>query len=109
MSQKNDNFIDKTFTVLADILLKVLPATKEEKKAFLDSLKVSTNWILSQSKKYNVNLNFIVEAHPNAIVVGLPGKNIAGAYNLASTNLGVTKINKHYDNAATDLEYGQNC
>jgi tetratricopeptide (TPR) repeat protein len=34
MSQKNDNFIDKTFTVLADILLKVLPATKEEKQAF---------------------------------------------------------------------------
>jgi tetratricopeptide (TPR) repeat protein len=34
MSQKNDNFIDKTFTVLADILLKVLPATREEKKAF---------------------------------------------------------------------------
>lgn len=34
MSQKNDNFIDKTFTVLADILIKVLPATKDEKKAF---------------------------------------------------------------------------
>jgi tetratricopeptide (TPR) repeat protein len=34
MSQKNDNFIDKTFTVIADILLKVLPATKQEKKAF---------------------------------------------------------------------------
>ena len=34
MNQKNDNFIDKTFTVLAAILLKVLPATKEEKKAF---------------------------------------------------------------------------
>jgi len=34
MSQKNDNFIDKTFTVLADILLKVLPATKDEKQAF---------------------------------------------------------------------------
>ena len=34
MAQKNENFIDKTFTVLADILLKVLPATKEEKKAF---------------------------------------------------------------------------
>ena len=27
-------FIDKTFTVLADILLKVLPATKDEKQAF---------------------------------------------------------------------------
>ena len=33
-SQKNDNFIDKTFTVMADILLKVLPASKQEKQAF---------------------------------------------------------------------------
>ena len=32
--QKNDNFIDKTFTVLADIVLKVLPASKQEKEAF---------------------------------------------------------------------------
>nr|QCI06739.1 photosystem I assembly protein Ycf3 [Gayliella sp.] len=32
--QKNDNFIDKTFTVLADIILKVLPTSKEEKEAF---------------------------------------------------------------------------
>jgi len=32
MNQKNDNFIDKTFTVLADVLIKVLPATKDEKK-----------------------------------------------------------------------------
>ena len=33
-SQRNDNFIDKTFTVIADILLKVLPASKQEKQAF---------------------------------------------------------------------------
>lgn len=33
-SQRNDNFIDKTFTVLADIVLKILPTTKEEKQAF---------------------------------------------------------------------------
>ena len=32
--QKNDNFIDKTFTILADIVLKVLPTSKEEKEAF---------------------------------------------------------------------------
>ena len=32
--QKNDNFIDKTFTVLADIVLKILPASKQEKEAF---------------------------------------------------------------------------
>ena len=28
------NFIDKTFTVIADILLKVFPASKQEKQAF---------------------------------------------------------------------------
>jgi tetratricopeptide (TPR) repeat protein len=33
-TQQNDNFIDKTFTVMADILLKVFPASKEEKQAF---------------------------------------------------------------------------
>ena len=33
-SQRNDNFIDKTFTIVADILLKVLPASKQEKQAF---------------------------------------------------------------------------
>ena len=33
-SQRNDNFIDKTFTVIADILLKLLPTTKREKEAF---------------------------------------------------------------------------
>ena len=32
--QKNDNFIDKTFTIVADILLKVFPASKQEKEAF---------------------------------------------------------------------------
>ena len=33
-TQKNDNFIDKTFTIIADIILKVLPASKQEKEAF---------------------------------------------------------------------------
>lgn len=33
-SQRNDNFIDKTFTIVADILLKILPASKQEKQAF---------------------------------------------------------------------------
>ena len=32
--QQNANFIDKTFTILADTILKVLPASKEEKEAF---------------------------------------------------------------------------
>jgi tetratricopeptide (TPR) repeat protein len=33
-SQRNDNFIDKTFTVIADILLKVFPTSYREKLAF---------------------------------------------------------------------------
>ena len=45
MGQKNDNFIDKTFTVLADILLKVLPATKEENKRSrtIDGMSAQSN------------------------------------------------------------------
>jgi tetratricopeptide (TPR) repeat protein len=33
-SQKNDNFIDKTFTVMADMILKVLPTSHKAKEAF---------------------------------------------------------------------------
>lgn len=33
-TQRNDNFIDKTFTVMADMILKVLPTNKESKEAF---------------------------------------------------------------------------
>jgi tetratricopeptide (TPR) repeat protein len=34
-SQKNDNFIDKSFTVMADIILKMLPIDKKSKEAFV--------------------------------------------------------------------------
>lgn len=33
-SQRNDNFVDKSFTVMADIILKILPASKQAKEAF---------------------------------------------------------------------------
>nr|UPT48357.1 photosystem I assembly protein Ycf3 [Juniperus seravschanica] len=33
-SQRNDNFIDKTFTIVADILLRIIPMASGEKKAF---------------------------------------------------------------------------
>lgn len=33
-SQRNDNFIDKTFTVMADMILKMMPTKKEAKEAF---------------------------------------------------------------------------
>ncbi len=33
-TQRNDNFIDKSFTVMADIILKILPTSQKEKEAF---------------------------------------------------------------------------
>ncbi|ERN41677.1 tetratricopeptide TPR_2 repeat-containing protein [Rubidibacter lacunae KORDI 51-2] len=33
-SQRNDNFIDKSFTVMADIILKLLPTQQKAKEAF---------------------------------------------------------------------------
>lgn len=33
-TQRNDNFIDKTFTVMADIILKILPTNQSSKEAF---------------------------------------------------------------------------
>ncbi len=33
-TQRNDNFIDKSFTVMADIILKILPTKQEAKEAF---------------------------------------------------------------------------
>lgn len=33
-TQKNDNFIDKSFTVMADIILKILPTNRKAKEAF---------------------------------------------------------------------------
>ncbi len=33
-SQRNDNFIDKTFTIVADILLRIIPTTQRGREAF---------------------------------------------------------------------------
>ncbi|RMF24009.1 MAG: photosystem I assembly protein Ycf3 [Cyanobacteria bacterium J083] len=33
-TQRNDNFIDKSFTVMADLILKMLPTSKKAKEAF---------------------------------------------------------------------------
>jgi tetratricopeptide (TPR) repeat protein len=33
-TQRNDNFIDKSFTVMADLILKLLPTNKQAKEAF---------------------------------------------------------------------------
>ena len=34
-TQRNDNFVDKTFTVMADLILKIMPTNKRAKEAFV--------------------------------------------------------------------------
>lgn len=34
-TQKNDNFVDKSFTVMADLILKILPTNRKAKEAFV--------------------------------------------------------------------------
>lgn len=34
-TQRNDNFIDKSFTVMADLILKIMPTNKKAKEAFV--------------------------------------------------------------------------
>lgn len=53
--QRNDNFIDKTFTILADILLKIFPASQEEKQAFAsyrDGLSAQTEGEYAEALEY---------------------------------------------------------
>lgn len=73
---------------------------KEEIQAFLDSINIATNWIKDEATKNDVQLDFLIEAHPSALEVGLPGKTIDGTYSMANNILGVGRINKHYDNVA---------
>lgn len=72
--------------------------SKEDKLAYMDSVKVATNWITEQATKNGVTVSFENIAHPRNSVSGLPGKSIKGTYAQIETGLGVSKINKHYDN-----------
>nr|YP_010337551.1 photosystem I assembly protein Ycf3 [Dixoniella grisea]UNJ17136.1 photosystem I assembly protein Ycf3 [Dixoniella grisea] len=57
--QRNDNFIDKTFTILADIILKILPTSKSEKKAFA----YYKDGMIAQSEgEYSTALEYYYEA-----------------------------------------------
>ena len=58
------NFIDKTFTVIADILLKILPASKKEKEAFHKKslgFKLTKERINAINKLHNCNIKIEIE------------------------------------------------
>lgn len=62
-SQRNDNFIDKTFTIVADILLRLIPTTQREKEAFT-YYRDGAIWAKKETEKLSVfltqkNLSFV--------------------------------------------------
>lgn len=74
--------------------------SKEDRASFIDSIKVATNWLKKQAEINDVELIFDIVPHPTPIQMGLPGKSIDGTYSLSTNIIGVSKINKHYDNIA---------
>ncbi|AKG20394.1 photosystem I assembly protein Ycf3 [Calothrix sp. 336/3] len=54
-TQKNDNFIDKSFTVMADLILKLLPTNKKAKEAFVyyrDGMSAQTEGEYAEALDY---------------------------------------------------------
>ncbi|NET02006.1 MAG: photosystem I assembly protein Ycf3 [Sphaerospermopsis sp. SIO1G2] len=54
-TQKNDNFVDKSFTVMADIILKMLPTNKKAKEAFVyyrDGMSAQTEGEYAEALEY---------------------------------------------------------
>ncbi len=72
-SQRNDNFIDKSFTVMADIILKVLPATKKEKEAFAyyrDGMSAQADGEYAEAlENYNEALNLEEDPYDRSYVL----------------------------------------
>ena len=53
-ARNNNNFIDKTFTIIADVILRVFPASQQEKKAFsyyLNGLSAQDEGEYAEGKK----------------------------------------------------------
>jgi tetratricopeptide (TPR) repeat protein len=66
-TQKNDNFIDKSFTVMADIILKILPTNKKSKEAFAyyrDGMSAQADGEYAEALK-NYNEALTLEDDPN--------------------------------------------
>ena len=67
--QKNDNFIDKTFTIVADILLKVFPASKQEKEAHHRVFNFVSDWAaVKRPEKDAVRANEMFHLHLGSLV-----------------------------------------
>ena len=66
-TQRNDNFIDKSFTVMADIILKILPTNKKAKEAFVyyrDGMYAQAEGEYAEALE-NYEEALTLEEHPN--------------------------------------------
>ncbi|MEB3191041.1 MAG: photosystem I assembly protein Ycf3 [Snowella sp.] len=66
-TQRNDNFIDKSFTVMADIILKILPTNKKAKEAFVyyrDGMSAQAEGEYAEALE-NYEEALTLEEHPN--------------------------------------------
>ena len=52
-ARNNNNFIDKTFTIIADVILRVFPASQQEKKAFYQESKTYKMLYIDSQKNIN--------------------------------------------------------
>lgn len=72
-TQRNDNFIDRTFTVIADLILKVLPADQNEKKAFAyyrDGMSAQADGEYAEAlANYEEALNFEEDPYDRSFVL----------------------------------------
>ncbi|MEM9979262.1 MAG: photosystem I assembly protein Ycf3, partial [Cyanobacteria bacterium P01_D01_bin.2] len=72
-TQRNDNFIDKSFTVMADMILKMLPTKKQAKEAFAyyrDGMSAQADGEYAEAlENYNVALELEEDPYDKSFVL----------------------------------------
>ena len=72
-TQRNDNFIDKSFTVMADIILKILPTSKQSKEAFAyyrDGMSAQADGEYAEAlENYNEALKLETDANDRSYIL----------------------------------------
>lgn len=72
-TQRNDNFIDRTFTVMADLILKLMPANQNEKRAFAyyrDGMSAQADGEYAEAlANYEEALNFEEDPYDRSFVL----------------------------------------
>nr|YP_009549533.1 conserved hypothetical chloroplast protein ycf3 [Histiopteris incisa]AYW16692.1 conserved hypothetical chloroplast protein ycf3 [Histiopteris incisa] len=72
-SQRNDNFIDKTFTILADISSQILPTTKREREAstyYRDGMSAQSEGEYAEAlRSYYKSMRLEIDSHDRSYIL----------------------------------------